>query len=177
VPARHFPLEHAGYRLETAGTTLLVFASVAWSLLCFLRAQGLPLTRFKWSTSAYLTGGVGILGVLIFAYGASSWYCATQRDVLVHPALFGSPRTMKWDEVRVVRAECSSTKGGRYAFLWFQFEDGTNIPFPITEDGVNRALYERIKTTMANRQYSYQAEVPFSPCPAGTAELFTQFRH
>jgi hypothetical protein len=157
----------------TTGLVLATPASCVWFVLCLHRAQGRSAPRFVLGAS----GGFALFGLLFLAYGTSSWFCATSRDVLVQHSLLRSTRTLHWDEVRVVRAECNSTKYGRYAVVVLQWDDGTAIRFPVADRrGVNRSLYERVQAMMAHRQYDYRGDMSFSQCPPAALELFSHFR-
>jgi hypothetical protein len=165
---------------ETAGIMLLIAASFAWLGLCIPRARGQSWARFTWTVPLfYLSGGLALFGLLFCAYGMSTWFCATSRDVLVRPPLHGSSRTMSWDDIRVVSAECTTTKNDRYGYLVLQWADGTKLDFPLADKGgVNRPLYERMQAMMANRQYDYRGlpDMALGRCPPGAPGLFTHFR-
>jgi hypothetical protein len=162
----------------TAGLLLLVVASLAVSLLCFLRAQARFQAQFTWVVPLfYLSGGVALLGLLFCAYGETSWFCATSRDVLVHPSLFKSTRSVNWADVRVVSTSCETTKYNHYGGLVVRWADKTELYFPLVDNGgVNRTVYEPLAGMMAHRQYDYRmSDVASGRCPAGAPGVFTYF--
>jgi hypothetical protein len=103
-----------------------------------------------------------------------SYYCITSEKILLHPSALADSRVLTWADVRLVRAECGSLKGG---YLWgsivLSLPDEMEVNLPIN----TRYEYESARTALAGRHYRYQisSSVTKNLCPPALYPLLVNW--
>ena len=108
-----------------------------------------------------------------------SYYCVSENGILVRPNAYSAPRTLTWDDVEIVRAQCGKTIRGRWGSTILTLSDGSDIPLRLNTpmEGLPQRDYDTLHAALAGRHYLYDAmpSVDRNLCPPVLFRHFTNW--
>jgi len=104
-------------------------------------------------TFVLAASGCSFVSANLWATYLESYYCVTPGTILLHPNIFKPSRTLTWNDVRSVQAECGFTKRTQWGRLTLSLSDGTKLGLML--DWHTAVEYDIIKTALVGKVYSY----------------------
>lgn len=164
--------------LSICGLVLSMFSYMYLATGLWPKAEAKP--RFKYPIldifvdnhrHLFLTSticGLG-LGGFVWINTFESYYCLTPQDIFLHPSALSKARSLNWNDIEIVQAQCWHTKSGPVGGLVMSFRDGERIRMSLSQgQGSHAQEYMAIRKALKDQSYSYVTDLSVAPseCPS-----------